>query len=151
MFTTKNGTNRHRMCWTGNPIKNGSADKGDEYIALQVIPNFTPQYPFSAGMGVQLEGDESCICTKKQIRFKKTKKTNWTCWSCADKCKKRKRKRKKILYKMGKIWPANPFTALSGWRPAYWGTIVEGSAIIILLNTSVYNLTIIDHIFLSQH
>lgn len=34
----------------GNPIKNGSADKSDEYTALQVTPNFTPQHfsPFSA-------------------------------------------------------------------------------------------------------
>lgn len=66
------GTHKHRTHGTGNPIKNGSADKSDEYIALPVIPNFTPQHfsPFRARMGVQLESEENCICnTSNPIWF----------------------------------------------------------------------------------
>lgn len=57
------GIQKHRTHGLGNPIKNGSADKRDETIALQVIPNFTPQHfsPFGAKTGVQLESEESRI------------------------------------------------------------------------------------------
>lgn len=71
MFTTHGGTHKHRRHGIGNPIKNGSVDKRDEYMVLQVIPNFTPQHfsSFMARMGVQLEEVRGTAYATPQIPF----------------------------------------------------------------------------------
>lgn len=63
-------TLERRTRGSGNPIKIAWADKKDEHVALQVIPNFTPQH-FSSipGMG--------CCATEKGKTVYTMKNSVW--------------------------------------------------------------------------
>lgn len=60
---------KHRTHRAGNHILNGSADKRDEHMALQVIPNFTPRHIFPVcgkGGGAVLENWDKCTCKRNK-------------------------------------------------------------------------------------